>query len=214
MDDSMSTMLHGKMWEDTYMNEQCDDQSTTMYGEVKNDDLMNIGDKVTTTPSVNGRAELVLRDTVGGSTSTAKRLNTISGRDGAVSNENSNGDILECTFMRGGKCKQHGILGSRSTITKKVWAKKRDGTYAYQFKKTVKYECNIGKSIPVITRETSEHDQLGESQCGTEQNTESGDPGMSERLSGVGIRMGAANYRSESGLDYETGIERLTGPTD
>ena len=47
-----------------------------------------------------------------------------------------------------------------------------------------------------------------------EQNTESGDPGMSERLSGAGIRMGAANYRSESGLDYETGIERLTGPTD
>ena len=105
-------------------------------------------------------------------------------------------------------------MGIKSTITRKVWAKKRDGTFGYQFKKAVKYNCKIGKSIPVNTRETSEHDQLGESQCGMEQNTESGDPGMSKRLSGAGIRMGAANYRSKSGLDYETGIERLTGPTD
>ena len=33
-------------------------------------------------------------------------------------------------------------------------------------------------------------------------------------VSGMGIRKGNANYRSESGLEFETGTERSTGPTD
>ena len=112
------------------------------------------------------------------------------------------------------KCKQHGILSNKRTITKKVWAKKRDGTFGYQFKKAVKYECKIGKSIPVNTRE-SELNHSRESQCGKVDYSESGSSEMFDRFSGGGIRRGAANNnRSESGLDFEPGLESSTRPTD
>ena len=37
---------------------------------------------------------------------------------------------------------------------------------------------------------------------------------MFDRFSGGGIRRGAANNRSESGLDFEPGLESSTRPTD
>ena len=158
---------------------------------------MSMNTVCTPTPSVNRQAE----------------LNSKNGIAGDVSNAMSNGNV-ECTFMRGGKCNQHGVVGIKSTITKKVWAKKRDGTFAFQYKKAVKYDCKIGKCNPVTTSETSEHDQLGGSQCGMGDDSESGNSGIPDRISGVGIRKGAANYGSESGMDYESRIVRVTGPTD
>ena len=89
----------------------------------------------------------------------------------------------------------------------------RDGTFGYQFKKAVKYNCKIGKSIPVNTRE-SELNHSRESQCGKVDYSESGSSEMFDRFSGGGIRRGAANNRSESGLDFVPGLESSTRPTD
>ena len=51
-------------------------------------------------------------------------------------------------------------------------------------------------------------------QCAMGYFLKSGNSWVSNRLSKLEIRKGDANYRSESGLEFETGTERSTGPTD
>ena len=48
----------------------------------------------------------------------------------------------ECVFKRGGWCTTHNVAGMKKIVAKKVWARKRDGTFAYLFRNTTKYLCS------------------------------------------------------------------------
>ena len=37
----------------------------------------------------------------------------------------------ECTFQRGGRCKIHGVIESKSTIYKKSWSKLKNGIHGW-----------------------------------------------------------------------------------
>ena len=59
------------------------------------------------------------------------------------SNQNGNIDSNVCEFKRGGMCKKHGVKGSRTVKSTKVWNKRKDGTFAWVWKKQTIYTCAV-----------------------------------------------------------------------
>ena len=52
-----------------------------------------------------------------------------------------------CEFKRGGVCKKHGVKGIRSVKSTKVWNKKKDGMFAWVWKKQTVYTCAVEPDI-------------------------------------------------------------------
>ena len=48
-----------------------------------------------------------------------------------------------CEFKRGGMCKKHGVKGTRTVKSTKVWNKRKDGTFAWVCKKQTIYTCAV-----------------------------------------------------------------------
>ena len=53
---------------------------------------------------------------------------------------------VTCTFKRGGKCEIHGVIGTRNTSSKKVWAELKGGLFGWKY---MTYSCNVRKN-PVV----------------------------------------------------------------
>ena len=53
----------------------------------------------------------------------------------------------ECVFQRGGRCKLHGIIGSKSTINKKSWSKLKNGIHGWKYSKVIKYSCPMSDDV-------------------------------------------------------------------
>ena len=60
----------------------------------------------------------------------------------------------ECVIQRGGRCKIHGIIGSKSTINKKSWSKLKNGIHGWKYSKVIKYSCPMSDDVKddVVTR--------------------------------------------------------------
>ena len=50
-------------------------------------------------------------------------------------------NVPECEFKKGGRCIVHDCVGRKSTTTKKVWTKKRDGGYGWTTRQQTTYKC-------------------------------------------------------------------------
>ena len=208
----MTDSMPSNMKDDTSNDDLSGCMKDDLSGSVKGDDLRRSDEVTMTTPSSIGQANQLLSMGRGSECNTS-----MNGRDGAVTvddqNTNSNGNLPDCTFKRGGRCNLHGLKGEKSTHTEKYWGKRRDGTFAWLFRKTVKYECKFGKSIPA-SDSGSRSPNLDRSKCGIGNHANFGSSQISNWISGSGIRRGSASFESESGLRLETGEEKLSGPTD
>ena len=46
-----------------------------------------------------------------------------------------------------GMCKKHGVKGTKSVISTKVWSKRKDGIFAWLWKKQTMYKCTVEPGI-------------------------------------------------------------------
>ena len=104
-----------------------------MNGEVeakKQLDLVESGGTVTPSSKNKGQQNGMEGE---GNTKTTFDDNNLNG------NDNQNG----CEFKRGGMCKKHGVKGTRTVKSTKVWNKRKDGTFAWVWKKQTVYTCAV-----------------------------------------------------------------------
>ena len=64
--------------------------------------------------------------------------------------KNSSDDTsMGCTFKRGGMCNQHGKIGSKNVLTRKVWTKTKDGIFKWVTKRQTTYICReVVRTVP------------------------------------------------------------------
>ena len=108
--------------------------------------------------------------------------------------------IMECEFKRGGRCRIHDCVGVKRTITKQVWAKKRDGGYGWASRKLTTYKCQYEG----VTRTDGSHLDLGWSKQTTSSlggKSDNMKKGKSSRISREGLKGVEANKSESFGLE-------------
>ena len=111
----------------------------------------------------------------------------------------------ECEFRRGGMCIQHGIVGTKYTVTKSKWSELKNGLFGYKKSKVTKYRCNMrglsnkedGGGNRGVTKSVTRGITRGNTEA-LEENLALGMgvdnfPGSDIRISEVGIRRAGAN---------------------
>ena len=48
----------------------------------------------------------------------------------------------KCTFKRGGRCVQHGVIGMKNVISKRAWVKGKYGVFGWKTSKQTTYLCS------------------------------------------------------------------------
>ena len=108
--------------------------------------------------------------------------------------------IMECEFKRGGRCRIHDCVGVKRTITKQVWAKKRDGGYGWASRKLTTYKCQYEG----VARTDGSHLDLGLSKQTTSSlggKSDNMKKGKSSRISREGLKGVEANKSESFGLE-------------
>ena len=121
----------------------------------------------------------------------------------------------KCTFKRGGRCVQHGVIGMKNVISKRAWVKGKYGVFGWKTSKQTTYLCTASTGpVPELPNSEGlpETDiALGEGQILSQVTLGLGNSDVFERISEEGINRGVDAKLSESVKimdNPETGIER------
>ena len=82
--------------------------------------------------------------------------------------------VTECNFKRGGMCVTHNVKGSKIPGSRKAWAKRKDGTFGWIYKKTIKYVCSLAEKGSVSNSEKIQSDNRGSALQGEWDNIQNG----------------------------------------